>query len=201
MNLSDRARHLQQRRRWIRHTPRWRAGEDNLDSCGMGLSTAISVPARAQVPWGHRPRSWQLRDDVGHAHRMVHNEWDTEREKRRALADQTQGGVSRAVRCWMKILRWVDALKRIGDTIAQYGPVHAALPLRFLLQVSMRKLDATPVGHGMIACLTGRYATLNRPFRCSENSGECNFRIYTAILKFLAKAIEMLDCGYSRTRL
>ena len=38
----------------------------------------------------------------------------------------------------MKILRWVDKFKQIGDTIVQFDPVHAALPwagFRFLLQV------------------------------------------------------------------
>src|SRR6266536_5101393 len=38
-----------------------------------------------------------------------------------------------------KITRWVDKFKQIGDTAAQYDPVHTALPwagVRFLLQVS-----------------------------------------------------------------
>ena len=38
----------------------------------------------------------------------------------------------------MKILRWLDKFKQIGDTIVQFDPVHAALPwagFRFLLQV------------------------------------------------------------------
>ena len=38
----------------------------------------------------------------------------------------------------MKILRWVDKFKQIGDIIVQFDPAHAALPwagFRFLLQV------------------------------------------------------------------
>ena len=40
----------------------------------------------------------------------------------------------------MKVLRWVDKFKQIGDIIVQYDPVHAALPwagFRFLLQVDL----------------------------------------------------------------
>ena len=40
----------------------------------------------------------------------------------------------------MKILRWLDTFKNIGDIIVQYDPVHAALPwagFRFLLQVDL----------------------------------------------------------------
>ena len=38
----------------------------------------------------------------------------------------------------MKVLRWVDKFKQIGDIVVQYDPAHAALPwagFRFLLQV------------------------------------------------------------------
>ena len=40
----------------------------------------------------------------------------------------------------MKILRWLDTFKHIGDIIVQYDPGHAALPwagFRFLLQVDL----------------------------------------------------------------
>ena len=42
----------------------------------------------------------------------------------------------------MKILRWVDKFKQIGDIIVQYDPAHAALPwagFRFLLQVDLNR--------------------------------------------------------------
>ena len=42
----------------------------------------------------------------------------------------------------MKILRWIDTFKKIGDIIVQYDPVHAALPwagFRFLLQVRLNR--------------------------------------------------------------
>jgi hypothetical protein len=37
-----------------------------------------------------------------------------------------------------KVISWIDLFKQVGDTAAQYDPVHAALPwagVRFLLQV------------------------------------------------------------------
>ena len=48
----------------------------------------------------------------------------------------------------MKILRWLDRFKAIGDIIVQYDPGHAALPwagFRFLLKVklSFRPIKAT----------------------------------------------------------
>ena len=42
----------------------------------------------------------------------------------------------------MKILRWVDKFKQIGDIIVQCDPVHAGLPwagFRFLLQVDLNR--------------------------------------------------------------
>ena len=42
----------------------------------------------------------------------------------------------------MKILRWVDKFKQIGDIIVQFDPAHAALPwagFRFLLQVDLNR--------------------------------------------------------------
>ena len=42
----------------------------------------------------------------------------------------------------MKILRWIDKFKQIGDIIIQFDPVHAALPwagFRFLLQVDLNR--------------------------------------------------------------
>ena len=48
----------------------------------------------------------------------------------------------------MKILRWVDTFKQIGDVIVQFDPVHAALPwagFRLILQVDLNRciLDRT----------------------------------------------------------
>ena len=42
----------------------------------------------------------------------------------------------------MKILRWVDKFKQIGDIIVQFDPAHAALPwagFQFLLQVDLNR--------------------------------------------------------------
>jgi len=50
----------------------------------------------------------------------------------------------------MKILRWADRFKHIGDTIVQYDPGHTALPwagFRFLLQVKPTFLFRTAISH------------------------------------------------------
>jgi hypothetical protein len=39
---------------------------------------------------------------------------------------------------FLKIIRWADSFKQVGDIVIQYDPGHAALPwagIRFLLQV------------------------------------------------------------------
>ena len=109
----------------------------------------------------------------------------------------------------MKILRWVDKFKQIGDIIVQYDPGHAALPwagFRFLLQVCLSKqenVDMVLVGLEKTACLIDRctvYVLLyaNVDSVASKNLEKSILRLYTAILKFLAKAIKALDGGYSR---
>jgi len=43
-----------------------------------------------------------------------------------------------------KIAQWIDHFKAVGDVVAQYDPVHTALPwagVRFLLQVSLLKIE------------------------------------------------------------
>ena len=103
----------------------------------------------------------------------------------------------------MKILRWVDTFKQIGDTIVQYDPVHAALPwagFRFLLQVCVAKqenLDAILVGLEKTACLIDRCAIYESlctdDSAASKNLEKSILRLYTAILKFLAKSIKILN--------
>ena len=106
----------------------------------------------------------------------------------------------------MKILRWVDKFKQIGDTIVQYDPGHAALPwagFRFLLQVCLSKqenVDMVLVGLEKTACLIDRctiYELLytNGDSAASKNLEKSILRLYTAILKFLAKAIKTLNGG------
>ena len=106
----------------------------------------------------------------------------------------------------MKILRWVDKFKQIGDIIVQYDPGHAALPwagFRFLLQVCLSKqenVDTVLVGLEKTAYLIDRctiYELLytNGDAVASKNLEKSILRLYTAILKFLAKAIKTLDGG------
>ena len=109
----------------------------------------------------------------------------------------------------MKILRWIDKFKQIGDTIVQYDPGHAALPwagFRFLLQVCLSKqenVDMVLVGLEKTACLIDRctiYELLytNGDSVASKNLEKSILRLYTAILKYLAKATKTLGGGYSR---
>ncbi|KAI5790570.1 hypothetical protein FPQ18DRAFT_277531, partial [Pyronema domesticum] len=103
----------------------------------------------------------------------------------------------------MKLLGWMDRFKEIGDIIVQFDPVHAALPwagFRFLLKVCMdneKTMDAILVGLENVACLIHR-CTLYELLYLSENScgsknlQESMLRLYIAILKFLAKAIDKL---------
>ena len=112
----------------------------------------------------------------------------------------------------MKILRWVDKFKQIGDTIVQYDPGHAAIPwacFRFLLQVCLSKqenVDAILVGLEKTACLIDRCTIyellyINENSAASANLKKSLLRLYIAILKFLAKAVRMLDGERFRIRL
>ena len=104
----------------------------------------------------------------------------------------------------MKILRWVDKFKQIGDTIVQYDPGHAALPwaaFRFILQACLNKqenVDAILVGLEKTTCLIDRCTIyellyINENSAASKNLEKSILLLYTAILKFLAKAIRVLD--------
>ena len=103
----------------------------------------------------------------------------------------------------MKILHWVDMFKQIGDIIVQYDPVHAALPwagFRFLLQVCVSKqenVDAILVGLEKTACLIDRCAIYESlctdDSAASKNLEKSILRLYTAILKFFAKGIKILN--------
>ena len=112
----------------------------------------------------------------------------------------------------MKILRWVDKFKQIGDTIVQYDPGHAAIPwagFRFLLQVCLNKqenVDAILVGLEKTAyhidrCTIYELLYINENSAASKNLEKSILRLYTAILRFLAKAIRVQDGESLRTRL
>ena len=112
----------------------------------------------------------------------------------------------------MKILHWVDKFKQIGDTMVQYDPGHAALPwagFRFLLQVCLNKqenVDAILVGLEKAACLIDRCTIYELLYRnenstASKNLEKSILRLYTAILKLLAKAIRVLDGECFRIKL
>ncbi|KAI5784286.1 hypothetical protein FPQ18DRAFT_298011, partial [Pyronema domesticum] len=101
----------------------------------------------------------------------------------------------------IKLLGWMDRFKEIGDIIVQFDPVHAALPwagFRFLLKVCMdqqKTMDAILVGLENIAGLIQRCTLYELLYLSEDSSGSKNLeksmlRLYTAILKFLAKAID-----------
>ena len=106
----------------------------------------------------------------------------------------------------MKILRWVNTFKQIGNIIVQYDPVHAALPwagFRFLLQACVSRqenVDAILVGLEKTACLIDRCAIYESlctdDSAASKNLEKSILRLYTAILRFLAKAIKILNGEY-----
>ena len=100
----------------------------------------------------------------------------------------------------MKILRWVDKFKQIGDIIIQYDPGHAALPwagFRFLLQVCVNKqenVEVVLVGLEKTARLINRCTAYELLYAkgysvASRNLEKSILRLYTAILKFLAEAM------------
>ncbi|KAI5842361.1 hypothetical protein BZA05DRAFT_192690 [Tricharina praecox] len=103
----------------------------------------------------------------------------------------------------MKIGRWIQRFKDIGDIVVQYDPGHAALPwagFRFLLQLCLDKqetVDAILVGLEKSVCITDwcaiyEHLYLNKTTEASQNLEKSILRLYTAILKFLAKSIVRL---------
>ncbi|KAI5841657.1 hypothetical protein BZA05DRAFT_344843, partial [Tricharina praecox] len=108
----------------------------------------------------------------------------------------------------MKILRWVNRFKEIGDIIVQYDPGHSALPwagFRFLLKLLLDKqetVDAILVGLEKTAYLIHRCAIYELLYfteatRASKNLELSMLALYVAILKFLAKAIQRSKVEYS----
>ncbi|KAI5795814.1 hypothetical protein FPQ18DRAFT_289411, partial [Pyronema domesticum] len=107
----------------------------------------------------------------------------------------------------MKLLGWMDRFKEIGDIIVQFDPLHAAMPwaaFRFLLKVCMdnqKTMDAIFVGLENIAGLIQRCTLYELLYLSEDSCGSKNLeesmlRLYIAILKFLAKAIDKLKRKY-----
>ncbi|KAF8535473.1 hypothetical protein BDD12DRAFT_892728 [Trichophaea hybrida] len=102
----------------------------------------------------------------------------------------------------MKIMQWVDKFKQIGDIIVQYDPGHAALPwaaFRFLLQVCVNRqdtADAILIGLEKSSNLIDRCAVYESIYLKEDTDAsrilvKAMLKLYTAILKFLAKSIEV----------
>ncbi|KAI5841656.1 hypothetical protein BZA05DRAFT_211611 [Tricharina praecox] len=102
----------------------------------------------------------------------------------------------------MKILRWADRFKQIADMMMQYDSRHPTLPwgggFRFLLQICLDRLgtlDAILLGIEKIAGIVDRCAVLEHlhlgdATAASKNLEKSISRLYTAILRFFAKAIQ-----------
>ncbi|KAF8416300.1 hypothetical protein EV426DRAFT_686871, partial [Tirmania nivea] len=105
----------------------------------------------------------------------------------------------------LKILHWVNRFKEVGDIIVQFDPGHAALPwagFRFLLKICLAEeetKDIILIGLEKITPLINR-CTLYELFylhvdnTVSQNLEKSILRLYIAILKFLAKAIQSANC-------
>ena len=94
----------------------------------------------------HKVDSQETADAVGAIRSIMHVILNKKEGKLWKIKFREEEVVLRDV--GMKILRWVDTFKQIGDTIVQFDPVHAALPwagFRFLLQVDLNRciLDRT----------------------------------------------------------
>ncbi|KAI5841598.1 hypothetical protein BZA05DRAFT_213262 [Tricharina praecox] len=109
----------------------------------------------------------------------------------------------------MRILQWADRFKNIGTIIAQYDPVHAALPwagFRFLLQACLERrqaLDAILIGIEKTAGIMDRCAVYehvhldsNEATAASRNLENSMFQLYTEILVFLTNAIKRSNDGH-----
>ncbi|KAF8417707.1 hypothetical protein EV426DRAFT_356485 [Tirmania nivea] len=104
----------------------------------------------------------------------------------------------------LKILQWVNKFKEIGDIIVQFDPGHAALPwagFRFLLKICLAKqetVDTILIGLERIAplidrCTVYEFFYLHVDNTASQNLEKSILRLYIAILKFLAQAIQRLN--------
>ncbi|KAF8241242.1 hypothetical protein K440DRAFT_411762 [Wilcoxina mikolae CBS 423.85] len=102
----------------------------------------------------------------------------------------------------MKTLQWVDKFKPIVDKIVQYDPVHTALPwaaFSFLLQVCLTRQntgDAVLIGLEKTSnlidrCLVYESVYLKEDTDASRILKKAILKLYIAILKFYAKAIEV----------
>ncbi|KAF8428797.1 hypothetical protein EV426DRAFT_527835, partial [Tirmania nivea] len=103
----------------------------------------------------------------------------------------------------LKILHWVNRFKEVGDIIMQFDPGHAALPwagFRFLLKICLAEeetKDTILIGLEKIAPLINRCTVYELFYLHMDNTASHNLeksilRLYIAILKFLAKAIQRL---------
>ncbi|KAI5808454.1 hypothetical protein BZA77DRAFT_329745 [Pyronema omphalodes] len=102
-----------------------------------------------------------------------------------------------------KLISCMDWFKEIGDIVVQYDPVHAALPwagVRLLLKLCVdrqKTLDAILDGLDMIAgvinrCTVYELLYLREDSDASKHLENSMLRLYIAILKFLAKAVDRM---------
>ncbi|KAH6888665.1 hypothetical protein B0T10DRAFT_573510 [Thelonectria olida] len=101
----------------------------------------------------------------------------------------------------LKVSKWANHFKEIGDTIVTYDPTHAALPwagVRFLLQAALGDLTTYSSLLENIPSVSEsicRNALVEGMLKGSSNSAaeelsRAIISLYTSILEYLAKAIE-----------
>ena len=98
-----------------------------------------------------------------------------------------------------KMVVWIDTFKKIGDTVVQYDPGHAALPwagVRFILQIvvgDIVKFGFVVEGAESIARMIGRYAIFEDIYLRSASAASMELenalvRLYSTILMYQSKA-------------
>ena len=111
-----------------------------------------------------------------------------------------------------KMVVWINMFKRIGDTVVQYDPGHAALPwagVRFILQIAVGdivRFDFVVEGAESIARMIGRFAIfeeiyLRRTSKASVDLEHALIRLYSLILTYLSKAKSFFDQSFTKRAL
>ncbi|RPA94670.1 hypothetical protein L873DRAFT_1700709, partial [Choiromyces venosus 120613-1] len=112
-----------------------------------------------------------------------------------------------------KIIAWAETFIRVGDTVMQYDPGHAALPwagVRFILQVAVNRNQAMGtalVGIELVTNIMARtrvyevlYLSGNAELKIRQTLKAELIELYASILKFLAMTrMYLLKKGLERT--
>ena len=98
-----------------------------------------------------------------------------------------------------RVVRWINKFKEVGDVAIQYDPGHAALPwaaVRFLLQSAVNNVETFGVMAGGVELssrIIAMYAEVEKAClkgvsKLKTLLGDALVKLYTAVLRFLARA-------------